>query len=85
MGILRLCKFWEIFKRKIKNDQKIRPLKMKNYIRMTSYIKKIIKGLKFDFKRFKYEVNIDSIYNIKKVLNNNMNMYIIITMMQVNI
>ena len=58
---------------------------MKNYIRMTSYIKKIIKGLKFDFKRFKYEVNIDSIYNIKKVLNNNMNMYIIITMMQVNI
>ena len=65
MGILRLCKFWEIFKRKIKNDQKIRPLKMKNYIRMTSYIKKIIKGLKFDFKRFKYEVNIDSIYNIK--------------------
>ena len=85
MGILRLCKFWEIFKRKIKNDQKIRPLKMKNYIRMTSYIKKIIKGLKFDFKRFKYEVNIDSIYNIKKVLNNNMNMYIIITMMHVNI
>lgn len=56
---------------------------MKNYKRMTSYIKKILKGLKFDFKRFKYEVNIDSIYNIKKILNNKTNMYIILIMKKV--
>ncbi len=41
-------------------------LKTKNYNRITSYIKKILKGLKFDFKRLKNEVNIDSRYIIKR-------------------